>query len=288
MNTHLRESSEAEPQSEIVGRPHAPRREPSTRLRVAVRVFLASIALLGFYATQVEPAWIEVTHYRMASPASPPIKIAHLTDLHTRELGRPERRLLALLEEEKPDLIVITGDVTHNDGTLADTRPLLERLHAPLGVWMVRGNWESWRQSEDTGKFMRPLGIHYLLNESKPVREGLWIVGLDDPCSGSPDPNRAFAGVPAGAYTITLVHAPVILDALAGRTKLVLAGHTHGGQVRLPFLAPLWLPYGAGPYVAGWYEMRGTKMYVSRGIGMSVLPVRFFCRPELTIISLGD
>jgi predicted MPP superfamily phosphohydrolase len=244
--------------------------------------------LLAIYATQIEPVWIEVTRYRVPAPVSPAIKIAHLTDLHTRELGRPEWRLLELLGKEKPDLIVITGDVTHNDGDAEGTRALLERLHAPLGVWMVRGNWEIWHLKDNPREFFESLGIHYLINESRPVREGLWIVGLDDPRAGQPDPNRAYAQVPAGMPTITLVHAPAIFQLLAGRTNLVLAGHTHGGQVRIPFLPPLWMPEASAPYVEGWYERRGTRMYVGRGIGMSVLPLRFACRPELTIITLGS
>ena len=282
MDSQLQETSAVEPSSKV-----EKRRRPSKKLRVAVLVFAGATASLAIYGTEIEPAWIEVTHYAVAAPVSPPIKIAHLTDLHTRELGRPERRLLELLEQEKPDVIVITGDVTHNDARLDDARPLLERLHAPLGIWVVRGNWEVWRPAEDVRDFFRSLGIHYLLNECAPLREDLWLVGLDDPRAGTPDPDHALAGVPAGVYTIALVHAPVAFDTLAGRTNLVLAGHTHGGQVRLPFWGPIWLPEATGGYVAGWYRKSNTQMYVSRGIGMSVLPVRFLSRPELTILTLG-
>jgi len=282
VDNQLTETSSVEPSGKI-----EKRRGPSKKLRLAVLILIGAVASLAIYATEIEPAWIEVTHYTLAAPISPPLKIAHLTDLHTRELGRPERRLLALLEEEKPDIIVITGDTTHDEASTEDARPLLERLHAPLGVWAVPGNWELWRLTEDPQVFFRSLGIHYLINQSEPLREGLWLVGLDDPRAGAPDPALAFAAVPLGAYTITLAHAPVILDRLAGGTNLVLAGHTHGGQVRLPFCPPLWLPQGSGGYVQGWYRKSGTAMYVSRGIGMSVLPVRFLSRPELAIITLG-
>lgn len=169
MSIQVGETSEVEPQKKTI-RPAAPeRRAPAQSVRATVLALIAAGAGLGFYATEIEPAWIEATHYRLAAPVSPPIKIAHLTDLHTRELGRPERRLLALLEEEKPDLIAITGDATHNDATAADTRALFERLHAPLGVWMARGNWEVWRLTDDSGAFFRSLGIHYLMNENRPL-----------------------------------------------------------------------------------------------------------------------
>lgn len=246
------------------------------------------MALPGFYAVEIEPVWIEVTHHQVDAPVHPAIKIAHLTDLHTRQLGRPERRLLALLEQEKPDLIVITGDMTNNDGTLEETRFVLDRLHAPLGVWAVPGNWEIWQQRNDVPDFFRAHGLHFLQNESAPLRQGLWMVGLDDPRAGKPNIDAAFLGVPPGVYSITLVHAPIVFDQLAGHTNLVLSGHTHGGQIRLPFLPPLWLPPGCGGYVEGWYQHSATRMYVSRGIGMSILPARFFSRPELTIITLGN
>ncbi len=288
MPIQVAEPSQLELQIKTIALGAPVKRGPTKKVRAAVLACLAAVALVIFYAMEIEPVWIEVTHSHLAAPFSPPIKIAHLTDLHTRELGRPERRLLALLDEEKPDLIVITGDATHNDATVADTRPLLGRLHAPLGVWMVRGNWEVWRLTEDTGAVLRSIGIHFLMNESRPVRDGLWLVGIDDPRAGSPDPHRALAGVPPGAYSITLVHAPIMINQLVGRTNLVLAGHTHGGQIRFPFMDPLWLPDGAGDFVEGWYHRGGTPMYVSRGIGMSVLPVRFNCRPELAIITLGN
>ena len=77
-------------------------------------------------------------------------------------------------------------------------------------------------------------------------------------------------------------------DTVAGRVPLVLAGHTHGGQVRLPLIPTLWLPRGSGHFLAGWYAERGSRMYVSRGIGTSVLPIRFRCPPELSIITVNS
>jgi predicted MPP superfamily phosphohydrolase len=251
-----------------------------------VLTLLALVFLLVLDAAIIEPSWIEVTHYSVTAPVPRPIKIAHLTDLHTREIGFRERHLLALLEREKPDLIAITGDVPNNDALLDTARPLLARLHAPLGVWVVRGNWEIWQVDGAAGDFFRSLGFHYLENQNAELLPGVWFVGLDDPRAGAPDIYKAFEGVPPGVYTITLVHAPIILDSLARKTNLVLAGHTHGGQVCLPWKGPLWLPQACGSFVAGWYERAGTRMYVSRGIGTSILPIRFYCRPELDIITL--
>ena len=112
------------------------------------------------------------------------------------------------------------------------------------------------------------------------------MVGLDDAATGSPDLEIALRGVPPDAFVIALFHSPVYFDQLAARCPLALAGHTHGGQVRIPLVPAFWLPRGSGRYLAGWYRRDAAEMYVSRGIGTSVLPMRFLCRPELAFITV--
>jgi predicted MPP superfamily phosphohydrolase len=243
------------------------------------------------YALLIEPNWIEVTrgHVYVQAPAGAlarPLKIAHLSDLHTPGMGRRERRLLTLIEAEQPDLIVVTGDTLAKRGTYEAVHQLLSRLHAPLGVWVVRGNWENWRPVKNERTFYGSTGVNFLLNEARPVREGIWIVGLDDPSTGSPDLEAALQSVPPGAFTITLFHSPAYFDQIAARCPLVLAGHTHGGQVRIPLVPPLWLQRGSGRFLAGWYRRGDAQMYIPRGIGTSILPIRFLCRPELAIITV--
>jgi hypothetical protein len=111
---------------------------------------------------------------------------------------------------------------------------------------------------------------------------------LDDPSSGTPNLDAALKTVPQGAYVIAAFHAPAFFDNIAGHVPLVLAGHTHGGQVRLPLVPVFWLPQGSGRFLEGWYAERGSRMYVSRGIGTSFLPIRFLCLPELAIITVGS
>lgn len=252
-----------------------------------LRLVLAALAVAcAIDALWIEPNWIEVTRYSIPAEVSAPLKIAHLSDLHTREVGFRERRLLALLEREKPDVIVITGDTIASSGTYEGESQLLRRLHAPLGVWLVRGNWENWYAMRDEAGFYRANGVHFLLNRAAELRPGVWLVGLNDTVIAPADLERAFGGVPAGVYPIALFHGPAFFSGTAGRYRLALAGHSHGGQVRVPFLPPLWLPAGVGRYVHGWFEARGSLLYVSRGIGTTLLPVRFACRPELPIITL--
>ena len=236
-------------------------------------------------ALVVEPRWVEVTHpvATTRAPLRTPLRVLHITDLHGDVPGAREARILEVLEHEKPDLVVLTGDSTDR-GSLAGERDFLARLHAPLGVFAVRGNWEHWNPAADEAATYAAAGITLLVDEARRVRDDLWVVGFEDPTGGSPNVARALRGVPAGVATLGLVHSPVLFDELAGRVSFVLAGHTHGGQVRVPLLGAPWLPPGSGRFVAGAYEVSGAWLYVSRGIGTSLLPVRFACRPELPVV----
>jgi uncharacterized protein len=252
-------------------------------------LFLAFLAVLGagVYAFWIEPYWIQVTHHKIAAPLAKPIKIAHLTDIHTYGLGQRERKMLEVLEAEQPDLIVITGDSINVSANYPGLRDVLAQMHAPLGVWVVRGNHEDWWPVENEQEFYESAGTKLLLNSSRQVCEGVWLVGFDDLYGGTPDADKAFAGVPESAYKIALFHSPPFFEVAAGRCDLALAGHTHGGQVRLPVVGPLWLPPFSGKFVAGWFERQETRMYVSRGVGTSIIDVRFLSRPEIAIITIG-
>ena len=256
---------------------------------VLVLVLLA--AAIAVDALMIEPYFIEVTHHELHGPVSAPLKIAHLSDIHAFGFGRREREVLRILEDEKPDIILITGDspgrwLGRPDNDYTGVRQVYEQLHAPLGVWFARGNWENAETVHNERAFYQAAGVHLLLNSNGEARPDVWIAGLDDPYTGVARPDAALAGIPPGAYTILLFHSPAYFSHVAGRVNLCLAGHTHGGQVRLPFVRPFWLPRGSGHFLEGWYEDRDTKMYVSRGIGTSTLPIRFLCRPEIAFITV--
>jgi uncharacterized protein len=248
---------------------------------------------VAVYSYTIEPYNIEVTRHQVAAPIQSPIKIAHLSDLHTYGIGKLEQKMLAIIEQEKPDLIVLTGDLISEANGYAGCLEVLKRLHAPMGVFVVLGNHENWLSHEmkevygNFKNYYQAAGVNFLLNSNSKLREDIWLVGLDDAMAGSPDVASGFAGVPANAYKITLFHSPAAFDEVAGKCELAFAGHSHGGQVRIPFLKPLWLPDKCGDYDEGWFERDGSKMYVSRGLGTSLLPIRFNCRPEIAIILLG-
>jgi uncharacterized protein len=257
------------------------------RFRVVSIVLLIAFAALVIDAFYIEPYRIEVTHHEITGAVKAPLKIAHLSDIHTHGIRRREREIFDILEREKPDLIVVTGDTPGQEpGNYADCKEVYERLHAPLGVWFVRGNWENDRLPRNERAFYRDAGVRFLLNSNEAARPDVYMVGLDDPFTGTPKPDLALLGVPPNVYTIALFHSPGYFDHMAGRVNLCLTGHTHGGQVIIPFVKPFWLPKGCGRFLAGWYSENGSQMYVSRGIGTSVLPIRFLCRPEIAFITV--
>lgn len=238
-------------------------------------------------AIWIEPNWLEITHHTLTVPIQRPLTIAHLTDLHIKGYGRREQAMVRALQHHQPDLIVITGDCVVPGGTPEDLQAVLEHLRAPRGVWAVRGNWEHWQPIPNERPFFEMVGVSLLVNEAAQVSEDLWLIGLDDALAGQPDWETAVKGVPAHGVRIALFHSPAYYDQVADHVTLALAGHSHGGQVRLPFYGPLWLPPGTGPYVAGWYHRGPSRLYVCRGIGTTILPIRFLCRPELALITLS-
>jgi predicted MPP superfamily phosphohydrolase len=130
------------------------------------------------------------------------------------------------------------------------------------------------------------------VNQNVVLRRGgdrIWLVGTDDPYFGHADLDASFKGVPNTAFALVLTHAPEACKELAERpaARLVLAGHTHGGQVRFPFIGAVHVPSRYGTRFAhGLFKLGDTFFYVNAGMGMSHLPVRFLCRPELTVLTL--
>jgi uncharacterized protein len=266
------------------------KRAPWWRRHVVLLAIVLAIAALVVDAFVIEPDNVQVNQYVIHANVKSPLRIADLSDLHTRGLGRPERKVLAILAKEKPDVILITGD------TLADpygnydacmkVYKQLSALKAPLGVWFVHGNWEILKPVRHERQFYANAGIHLLVNQNHELRPDVWLIGLDDATVGRPNLDEAMQGVPPDVYTIAMFHSPIFFEVIAGKVNLVLAGHTHGGQIRIPFVKPFWLPVGSGPFLEGWYEEKNSRMYVNRGVGMSEIPARFLCRPEVALITL--
>jgi uncharacterized protein len=276
-------------------------REWTSRISRRFVIALALFQLLLLYAWLVEPNWIEVTQHEARFKTLPEefngLVVAHLSDLHMRRYGIRENRVLSLLAEAKPGVVVITGDFTLEGSDPAAIQRFLRDLrdlHPPFGIWAVLGNNDHWYPPAENDAavrtFFKDAGVALLVNQWGRLGKGLdtlSLVGVDDPFSGYADLAAALKGTQRTPFAVLLTHSPqIIMQADLMRFDLVLAGHTHGGQIRLPGIGALWLPVGSEDYESGWFYGQSAQMYVSRGVGTSILPFRFFCRPEIALITL--
>lgn len=252
---------------------------------------LASLGLLcAAYAYFVEPYWPEVTHVRIATPKLPkgtrPIRIVQVSDLHSDPEPRLEERLPGIVAAQKPDLIVFTGDAANGLAGMAVARRCLSAVAEIAPTFGVMGNWDFPGLYDGTG--VRLLHAQAVKVDVRGVQ--FWLGGVAFGSETSLP--RAFDGVPRGALAVFLYHTPDLIYELAEhQVDLCLSGHTHGGQVALPFYGALVTLSRFGKrFEAGLYRVGEAWLYVNRGIGMeggSLPRVRFWSRPEVTVIELG-
>jgi len=231
------------------------------------------------------------------SAAAAPLRLAQLSDLHLRAIRPRHEDLLLALEEWAPDAILLTGDCVSSAGeTWTQTARFMERLHARCGVYACRGNWEVKNDAPSPDALRRmcaDAGVALLMNESRVLRVNdalLRIVGLDDIVLGWPDFAAALETDGQDVdYTVLLAHAPLSVQLLPpeARVDLVLSGHTHGGQIRVPGLWRRLLPRCTGGLSDGLHRVAGRWVYVNRGFGYSgPLRIRFRCPAEVTFLTL--
>jgi predicted MPP superfamily phosphohydrolase len=247
--------------------------------------FFTLITILGtiYFHTNT----LIVTHHKISlGQGNKKLRVAHITDLHTKGINYLEDQLIVALKQENPDITVITGDLANPSGTKEGYVAVLKELKTKKGVYLVQGNWEYWESIPDLKSILESNNIKNLTNQTHQIDQDLWLVGFDDSEEGLPELS-IINSIPKSAMKIALFHSPTFFDKTADLIQLNFAGHTHGGQVRIPFVGPLWLPRGSGNYAMGWYEKGKSKLYVSRGIGTSILPIRFNCSPELAIIDIN-
>jgi len=191
------------------------------------------------------------------------------------------------LDEDPPDIIAITGDQISDRSDSATCLGFMSDLHARIGIWAVQGNWEHYVNW--TGQTLREnlaeVNVTLLLNQAQRLEEpGIWIAGTDDPSLERDRLSQTLEGTEG--FVVLLAHSPAIMKRASGGVDLILAGHTHGGQVRLPLLGAPWGTRIGGGYNYGIYEENDTIMYVTSGVGMAHLPIRFLCPPEIAYITL--
>ncbi|HEX2913984.1 MAG TPA: metallophosphoesterase [Chloroflexia bacterium] len=270
-------------------------------------VHLAIIGLL-FYAFYIEPFWIDVTYTTIQSAKLPsgaqPVRIALISDIHMEKWTRREDAAVAKLAEIKPDLILISGDHInidhyHTPETYTDMHRFFKSLHAGYGVYAVAGTVDN---IEVTRSVMASTEVRLLDDEATTIEvhgQRLSLVGVKSTFFDKQEDveilKRVTGALPSDSLHVLLYHMPdIVPEAVDSGIDLYLAGHTHGGQIALPFFGALFTASASGrQYAAGLYDLKGlqqAKLYVTRGLGMEGVNTpraRLFARPELSVITLA-
>lgn len=285
-----------------------------SKMRISRRQFLTSGACaaggLALYSGEIDRHWTTITHRDIFLPglseAFDGFRVAQLSDIHLDEFTEPFylRDAVADVNRLEPDAVFLTGDyVTHQFGTRKFSvgaawqgAGILKGLNCKR-VYAILGNHDLLVGGNDVTAAFASNGIPMLVNSNLPLeREGarIWLAGLDDVLCGKPDLDGAMPEsirhLPHEPI-ILLCHAPDYADQLlkhpAGKAvALMLSGHTHGGQVRLPFLPPLHVPDMGKIYVEGWFRLGTMQLYVNRGLGTVGVPFRLDCPPEISLFTL--
>ncbi|MDX2206138.1 MAG: metallophosphoesterase [Gemmatimonadales bacterium] len=236
----------------------------------------------------LEPRRLEISSHTLGTPlpGRDPLRLAVITDLHLQEVSELHHALAAAVHDANPDAILLVGDsIDHLDSfsLLSDFLQLLP----PAGIRVATlGNWEYWSKV-DLNALRRTYergNTQLLVNEGLAIAPGAVLYGTDDWLAGNPtlEPLSNYHG----DDVVVLSHSPAFRDTLTvphPNIRAILSGHTHGGQIAIGGWAPF-RPPGSGRYVSGWYRGDGPDLFVSRGLGTSVIPVRLGSVPELALI----
>jgi uncharacterized protein len=278
-------------------------------VRQSRRRFLASAGLFPLAALAngaiIEPRRVTISRHRvppLGVGSGSTLRVVQLSDLHLQDVGRFERRIAEHVNGLGADVIALTGDAIDKADRIEELDRFLRLLKPGPTRIATLGNWEHWGKVDlaELRRTYEASGCHLMVNESSILRHDgveVLVTGVDDLTGGAPDIRAALAGMAPRSSHLVIAHSPLYRDVLAAAgwsggedeaapdghsVSLMLSGHTHGGQVSLFGWAPV-RPPGSGRYVAGWYRDGGLPMYVSRGLGTSVAPIRFGSPPEIAV-----
>ena len=275
-----------------------------------LKVGAIDLALLaaggGIYSFLVEPGLVKVESVSLKlqrlTPAFSGIRIAQISDIHMGGWMNAEhlQTVVDLVVTQKPDLVLLTGDFLIGHGFDADSEQavrdlitILTPLAASFPSLAILGNHDYWTNPEAVRKLLRSCNIMDLTNTVFTMTRGaekLHLCGVDDIWEGDARLDKVLGQIADDGAAILLAHEPDFADtsAATGRFDLQVSGHSHGGQVVIPFIGPPILPYLGRKYPSGLYQVGKMYQYTSRGVGMARLPIRFNCPPEITLFTLSS
>lgn len=271
---------------------------------IALHVAAGAGIVCLLYGYLIEPTWIDVhtTTLRTAKLREAGFRLVQITDLHCDRKARNEEEMVRIINALKPDIVVATGDYVNHLSGLPRFRDALQRLKAPLGKFAVAGNLDSCYQPLDV---LDATGFCRLGRETVVVAKGSDRIGisgrdwesptqnsvLGGPFARSDAPIDPITGFPHDRFNVFLFHTPDLIEDVSGPgVDLYLCGHTHGGQVTLPWYGALitFSKFGK-KYESGLYRVGATTLYVNRGLGLEKHPgpqVRFLARPEIAVFDI--
>lgn len=231
-------------------------------------------------AALIKPNWIKVRKLTLAKD-KPTHRIVHFTDLHHKGDRKFLQSAINKINAQSPDLVCFTGDIIEDAKFLPEALELFQQIKSPL--YGVPGNHDYWANADFKviAEAFAKTGGHWLMDESvSAAGDKINIAGAT--CSKPPS-----LALGTTQKNIVLIHYPEWVDKLgAYQFDLALAGHSHGGQVRIPFYGPLVVPWGVGQYDLGLFKTKSGPLYVNAGLGWFYLNLRFNCRPEITVIEI--
>jgi predicted MPP superfamily phosphohydrolase len=280
----------------------------ASKLSRKLLIFVALLFLfLALWTVLIEPRWVAKRTINIALPHSGSLaglKVAVASDWHftKRPLWRVmtverAQQIVAEINESKPDVILLLGDFvadrqyvpTIADSAEEEIAQVLGQLKAPKGVYAVLGNHDWWRDGSKMYEAFTKQGIKVVENTSLSLPgTDAYIVGIGDDFTGHSNPELALKNLSSQKPALLMMHDPASFSTLPSHLNAVaFAGHTHGGQVYLPWLGALVVP-GRAPtsWAYGWVEHHANRMYVTSGLGVSIIPVRFNMRPEWVLFSI--
>jgi predicted MPP superfamily phosphohydrolase len=264
----------------------------------------AATALLGagglIYARDVETRWVEVRRVTLTLPRLAPefdgYRLVQIGDLHLDDWVKPERvrRITQMINEQRPNLVAITGDFASYSAEQLDAQRLIKALRALRardGCVAILGNHDYLTDVKLVRRCIREGGVKELINNVTSLKRGdaaLHIAGIDDVMEGRSRLDLVLEKLPESGAAILLAHEPDFADVSAaiGRFDLQLSGHSHGGQIGVPLLRRMVLPPFSQRYIRGLYEVGDMILYTNRGLGFVHLRLRFLSRPEITVFTL--
>lgn len=259
-----------------------------------IKIILIILTILFvFWAFVIEPNLLNIKHYKINDKELSGLKIVFAADFH---IGKKDTkrlsRIVNLINEQHPDLVLLGGDFVkgHREKTTLPIELIayeISHIKSPNGIYTVLGNHDGWLDAAKSKKNLEQNGIKVLENENAKVivnGKTIYIAGVEDLQTGEPNLHKSFEN--SEKPRILLSHNPDIFPHVNdGDTNIILSGHIHGGQVALPFIGPLIIPSDYGKkFVYGLIEENNKRMVVTKGLGTSILPLRFCCIPEIVVI----